>query len=502
MPDTTTNLLLPYLLASQAQKHVTHNDALRLLDGLVHLAVLDRDLTAPPGSPAEGARYIVAAGATGAWAGWAGDVAYRIDGAWIRLPARAGWRAWVQDEARLLVFDGADWIIPEPPDLQNLPGVGINGSYDATNKLVVASAATLFTNVGNGHQLAVNKAAAGDTASLLAQTGGSGRAEMGTLGDDNFGIKVSPDGSVWSLAFSVDATTALVTLGGALSLGSEASPIAAVHPLSIFNSGSTTPVIRGLGPTTFQVQQYTGDATGPTSSVIKNRGTFSAPAAVQANDTLGIVGFGGYDGSNAKTGAQMLAVVMAGTPSASDFETEIRLRAIAAGSGSLSNILLLSFASGLRLFGSNVVIDGNRMFQLRSTTIAGAIIPSAAGKLAFHSNAQGGAGEVVVDSGSAYRHVGQAAVRRLTTNENATYTPRLDGRIIRDVATLTTDRNLTLSTTNVTAGHKVEVSRRGASGGFLRRVYQADGTTLIADLADNAAADFIYDGTAGAWFEK
>ena len=71
MPDTSTHLLLPYLLAAQAQKHVTHNEALRLLDGLVQLAVLDRHLTAPPASPADGDRYIVASGAVGAWSGWA-----------------------------------------------------------------------------------------------------------------------------------------------------------------------------------------------------------------------------------------------------------------------------------------------------------------------------------------------------------------------------------------------------------------------------------------------
>ena len=69
MPDTSTHLLLPYLLASQARKHGTHNEALRPLDGLVQLAVLDRDLTAPPASPADGDHYIVASGATGDWAG-------------------------------------------------------------------------------------------------------------------------------------------------------------------------------------------------------------------------------------------------------------------------------------------------------------------------------------------------------------------------------------------------------------------------------------------------
>ena len=40
MPETSTHLLLPYLLAAQAQKHVTVNEALRLLDGLVQLADL------------------------------------------------------------------------------------------------------------------------------------------------------------------------------------------------------------------------------------------------------------------------------------------------------------------------------------------------------------------------------------------------------------------------------------------------------------------------------
>ena len=77
----TTHLLLPYLLAAQAQKHVTVNEALRLLDGLVQLAVLDRHLTAPPASPADGDRYIVASGATGAWSGWDLNVAYWVDGA-------------------------------------------------------------------------------------------------------------------------------------------------------------------------------------------------------------------------------------------------------------------------------------------------------------------------------------------------------------------------------------------------------------------------------------
>ncbi|WP_323006528.1 DUF2793 domain-containing protein [Pseudorhodobacter sp.] len=109
MADTTTNLLLPFILAAQAQKHVTHNESLRLLDGLIQLSVLDRNLATPPGSPAEGARYIVATGATGAWSGWAGDIALWSDGAWVRLPARTGWVVWVQDESRVVVRIGSVW---------------------------------------------------------------------------------------------------------------------------------------------------------------------------------------------------------------------------------------------------------------------------------------------------------------------------------------------------------------------------------------------------------
>jgi hypothetical protein len=46
--DRSPNLDMPFILPSQAQKHVTHNEALWSLDALIQLAVLDHDLTAPP----------------------------------------------------------------------------------------------------------------------------------------------------------------------------------------------------------------------------------------------------------------------------------------------------------------------------------------------------------------------------------------------------------------------------------------------------------------------
>ena len=148
MSDTTTRLLLPCILAAQAQKHVTHNEALRILDGLVQLSVLDRDLTAPPGSPADGDRHIVASGGTGGWTGWDLNVALFTDGTWLRLPPRAGWRAWVENEGLLLVYDGAGWIGTTPTDVQNLGLLGLGTTADAANPFSAKLNAALWTENG------------------------------------------------------------------------------------------------------------------------------------------------------------------------------------------------------------------------------------------------------------------------------------------------------------------------------------------------------------------
>lgn len=107
--ESTPNLLLPYIMPSQAQKHVTHNEALRVLDALVHLAVLDRDLTAPPSAPDEGDRYIVAAPATDMWAAQDGKIAAWQDGGWTFLDPKPGWLCFVVDEGALLCWTGSAW---------------------------------------------------------------------------------------------------------------------------------------------------------------------------------------------------------------------------------------------------------------------------------------------------------------------------------------------------------------------------------------------------------
>ncbi len=216
MSDATTHLLLPYIFAAQAQKHVTHNEALRILDGLVQLSVLDRDLTAPPGSPADGDRYIVASGATGDWAGWDLNVALWTDGAWLRLPPRTGWRAWVEDEGLLLVYDGAGWVGTTPAALQNLALLGLGTTADGSNPFSAKLNAALWTaktvaEGGTGDLFyTMNKETAGDDLGLTLQTDYVTKALMGLFGTDKFRLAVSQDGSAFFDGFIVDNASGIV----------------------------------------------------------------------------------------------------------------------------------------------------------------------------------------------------------------------------------------------------------------------------------------------------
>ncbi len=215
--DETHLLKLPYILAAQSQKHVTHNEALRALDALVHLAVESMDLNAPPGSPSEGERHIVGSSPSGAWSGHTGDIAAYQDGAWAFYPPVAGWRTWVADEDALYVFNGAGWIPVSSGgggggggSVNPVSFVGVNATADTTNRLSVASPAALFNHEGAGHQLKINKASAIDTGSVVFQTGFSGRAEFGLAGDDDFHVKVSADGSAWHEALVISRSSGAV----------------------------------------------------------------------------------------------------------------------------------------------------------------------------------------------------------------------------------------------------------------------------------------------------
>ncbi|MDA7964019.1 DUF2793 domain-containing protein [Ruegeria sp.] len=208
MSQSSPRLNLPYLQPAQAQKHVTHNEALRQLDLVVQLTVTSLNATNPPAVPAQGEVHALGANPTGDWNGQAGMLAAWLDNAWHFVTPEDGWRAWDQTGGQLKVWDGTDWIDP-PVTTQNLDGVGVATGYDSTNRLSVRSPATLLSHEGAGHQLKINKASAGDTASLLFQSNWTGHAEMGLSGSTGFSIKVTADGSNWTEALSFDPATGL-----------------------------------------------------------------------------------------------------------------------------------------------------------------------------------------------------------------------------------------------------------------------------------------------------
>lgn len=241
----TPNLELPYLEAAQAQKHVTHNEALTKLDAIVQISVLDTSYTSPPASPApsEGDRYIVAATGAGDWAGWDNHIAAYQDSAWVEYTPLEGWIAWDQANQELLVFDGSNWVNASSTSLSDgsITLLGINGATaDSTNRLSVNSPGVLFNREVDDVALKLNKEAAGDENIIYFQTGFSTRVMMGNQGDDDFILKVSPNGSSFYTAISIDKDT------GNLGFGTTAD---ATNRISV--SGSSALFTNGSGSFSF-----------------------------------------------------------------------------------------------------------------------------------------------------------------------------------------------------------------------------------------------------------
>ena len=104
---------LPFILLNQAQKEVTHNEALLSLDALVHLLAESAGLVDPPDAPAEGEAWIVPDGATGLWSGQDNTIAQWAGGAWRFHAPVDGMRAWIRDQALPARFEAGAWTVGE-----------------------------------------------------------------------------------------------------------------------------------------------------------------------------------------------------------------------------------------------------------------------------------------------------------------------------------------------------------------------------------------------------
>ena len=245
--DQSPRLSLSYIAPSQAQKHIPANESFRRLDALTQLSVRSRTIAAEPAAPADGDAYILPASPTGAaWGGFAAGalVAYQ-DGAWAEIAAFEGLRAWVEDDDEFVVYNGAAWAQISGAgggSSETALKFGVNTTADTTNRLAVKSDAVLFSfddvTPGNDDcQVKINKKVAADTASLMFQTGASGRAEFGLTGDDDFHVKVSANGSSWTDAVFIDKDNGYVGIG----------TTAPVQTLHLYKSGNNLLRVEG-GP--------------------------------------------------------------------------------------------------------------------------------------------------------------------------------------------------------------------------------------------------------------
>lgn len=262
--EETTNLKLPLLVPNQSQKEITHNEALVILDNLVNNGVKDKDLTTPPENPSQNDLYIVGVGAIGEWEGKDNQLAF-YDNGWRFCQARQGTKYWVIDENCIYVFNMTSWskfsggegggssgsgeggatslsqlddvslnsisqddilkfsngVFTNSKELNNLTGLGINCECDTDNKLAIKSNYVLFDNNGGDSKIKANKSTTTQTVSHLFQDNYSGRAEFGLIGNDDFSLKVSSDGSEWKEAFVVDKTTGNIDFKGEITKNGE-----------------------------------------------------------------------------------------------------------------------------------------------------------------------------------------------------------------------------------------------------------------------------------------
>lgn len=106
----TMRLGMPLLQPSQAQKHVTVNEALMRLDGLVNLVLQSTSTSLPPDLALDGQCWAVPFGGQDAWAGQDGKIAIGSNGGWVFVAPGRGMQAFVADRGCQAVHDGSSWV--------------------------------------------------------------------------------------------------------------------------------------------------------------------------------------------------------------------------------------------------------------------------------------------------------------------------------------------------------------------------------------------------------
>ncbi|WP_227285309.1 DUF2793 domain-containing protein [Boseongicola sp. H5] len=173
----TPQLNLPLLSPSQAQKHVTVNEALSRLDGMVQLRLKSLSVNDPPAVAEEGDCYAVPSNGVNAWAGQGGQIAIYVNGGWDFVAPRQGFRAVILDEGGLAMHDGEDWRAGAVTLTQN--GAGM-----ALRSVEIDVALTAGPTVATPAVIPDRAIVFGVTGLVTAAIGGATTWRLGVAGDD------------------------------------------------------------------------------------------------------------------------------------------------------------------------------------------------------------------------------------------------------------------------------------------------------------------------------
>jgi Protein of unknown function (DUF2793) len=111
---------LPELFVGQAQKEITHNEALARIDALLHPEI-QAVLAVPPPALSDvddGKCWIIGDSPSGPWAGRSKEIAVWAGGSWRYITPVKGMSVWHVADSKRLFYIGDNWIaspaIPSP----------------------------------------------------------------------------------------------------------------------------------------------------------------------------------------------------------------------------------------------------------------------------------------------------------------------------------------------------------------------------------------------------
>lgn len=119
---TTPKFDITKMEEGQTGGELLFNEALQRIEAMGQITVEDVTNT-PPGSPADGATYIVVATASGDWAGEEGNFAiYTTDSGWTFVAPWEGALAWIKNSSgatkdELQVYNGSSWVTQGQADI-------------------------------------------------------------------------------------------------------------------------------------------------------------------------------------------------------------------------------------------------------------------------------------------------------------------------------------------------------------------------------------------------